>query len=60
MKQLFVWNWIGGGYNQTYAVDANEAVKEAKRIWPSGKVDMSTLRVEKNEADYWKMFLTLD
>jgi hypothetical protein len=61
-KQLYTWNWIGGGYNQTYAFNKTEALMEAKRIWPSGQVDPSSIRVlnDKEAEKYWKLFGTWD
>lgn len=31
-KKLWIWNWIGGGYNSCLAVTREDALKEASRI----------------------------
>ena len=59
MKQnLYVWNWVGGGYNQTYATTKEAALEKAKAIWSVGVVNMATFRCmnENEERAYWKNF----
>lgn len=57
-KALYVWNWVGGGYNQAYARSKVQALEEARKIWSVGKVDIKTLkRLNDKEADsYWRNF----
>lgn len=59
---LYVWNWIGGGYNQTYAANREHALNQAKQIWSRGEVDMTTFRAlnESEEKEYWKNFGRFD
>ena len=63
MKQNFyVWNWIGGGFNQTYAKNRVEALNKARETWPDGRVDLRTFR-ELNaveERRYWVNFPAMD
>jgi hypothetical protein len=63
MKQnLYVWNWVGEGYNQTNATSKADALAKAKIIWPSGAVNPSTLRClnAEEERAYWKNFPLMD
>jgi hypothetical protein len=61
-KALYTWNWVGDGFNQTYAVNKVEALKQAKKIWSTAKVELSTLkRHSKASAElYWKNFPSID
>ena len=61
-KQLWVWNWVGGGFNQDYAASKEEALSLAAKKWPTGKVDEATLRplTEDGEKTYWKWFPSID
>jgi hypothetical protein len=56
-KYLFVFNWVGEGYNQVYAFTEAEAIELANKIAPPLKVDVKTLRkleTTKEEAAYYK------
>ena len=63
MKQNFyTWNWVGGGYNQTYACNRADALEAAKKIWPAGVVDLSTFKQLNKEEEiwYWQNFRVMD
>ncbi|MGH7174777.1 MAG: hypothetical protein ACREGR_00250 [Minisyncoccia bacterium] len=58
MKKLWVWNWVGGGYNSTWAETKEEALAKAKEIgsWTANLlVDEATLResTEDEESKLW-------
>lgn len=59
--KLFVWNWVGGGYNQTHATSKEEALEKAKKIWDK-PVDLSTLKGldDKEEQLFWKNYPMFD
>jgi hypothetical protein len=57
---LYTWNWVGGGYNQTYAENKAEALKKAKEIWSVGVVDMSTFKLVEDEKSFWKNYPLFD
>ena len=42
--KLYVWNWVGGGYNSCRAADRADAVAKAREITANLEVDESTLR----------------
>ena len=64
MKKLYVWNWVGEGYNQCYAESPQEAIRIAENeLWPNkGKVDRRTLKglTDEQEKEYWKNFPLFD
>ena len=43
-RRLWIWNWIGGGYNSCKARDRAEALEKAGEISATLKVNPSTLR----------------
>ncbi len=57
-KNLYSWNWVGGGYNQCRADNKRQALKCAKEIGKlaNGKqlvVDEKSLHKVKNEKSFW-------
>jgi hypothetical protein len=42
--KLYLWNWVGGGYNSCRARNRAEALEKAAEITAKLKVDESTLR----------------
>lgn len=42
--KLFLWNWVGGGYNSCRAKDCNEALKKGNAMTTILTVDAGTLR----------------
>ena len=43
-NQLYVWNWVGGGYNSCRASSPEEALEKANGITMKLTVDETTLR----------------
>lgn len=42
---IWIWNWVGDGYNWTKAASKEEALDNAKKISSSLVVDEKTLRI---------------
>lgn len=42
--KLYLWNWVGGGYNSCRAQDRSEALKKGNTMTSNLTVDESTLR----------------
>ncbi len=64
-KVLYSWNWVGGGYNQTYAFTKKEALKYAKDMQKSGTpliVDIKSVKRhnEKSAKEFWKNYPIFD
>jgi hypothetical protein len=67
-KNLYKWNWVGGGYNQVRADSKREAMKRARAIGkPSEGVMRKALKVDekslvrvKNEQSFWDNYPMFD
>lgn len=62
-KKLYTWNWIGGGYNQTYAHSEEEAIEHANTMSDRLKPNMATFKcceTEREEKAYWDWFPLMD
>jgi hypothetical protein len=61
MKKLYIWNWVEGGYNWTYASTPEEAWNYATTLC-NLTPDLKTFKVctEQEAAVYWKNFPSLD
>ena len=64
-KNLYSWNWVGGGYNQVRADSKREAMKRARAIGKLGsgkvlKVDEKSLVRVKNEKSFWNNYPLFD
>ncbi len=67
-KNLYKWNWVGGGYNQVRADSKREAMKRARAIGkPSPGVSRKLLKVDekslvrvKNEKSFWDNYPMFD
>lgn len=50
----YLFNWVGGGFNDIWAKDLVEFKSEVKRQFPSSKVDYSTLyKATPTESRNW-------
>ena len=45
-KNLYKWNWVGGGYNQVRADSKREALKRARAIGKPTNVSRKLLEVD--------------
>ena len=47
--KLWIWNWIGGGYNSCHADTREQAIEESRRMTGAGRttlvIDEETLHV---------------
>lgn len=66
-KNLYSWNWVGGGYNQVRADNKRQALKRAKEIGkPSEEgglkleVAQHSLKRVKNEQSFWDNYPMFD
>jgi hypothetical protein len=67
-KNLYKWNWAGGGYNQVRANSKREAMKRARAIGRPEegssrmllKVDEKSLVRVKNEKSFWDNYPMFD
>lgn len=62
-KNLYAWDWIGGGYNQTYAETAEEAIAEGNKITEGGlnlQINMNTFRKVDDEQAFWDDYPIFD
>jgi len=66
-KNLYKWNWVGGGYNQVRADSKREAMKRARAIGRPAegssrilKVDEKSLVRVKNEKSFWDNYPLFD
>jgi hypothetical protein len=62
MKKLYTWNWLDGGYNQTYAESAKAAIDYAYKAFKGIAINVSTLHecTPEEERLYWKHFPIFD
>ena len=67
-KNLYKWNWVGGGYNQVRADSKGEAMKRARAIGRPAEgsnrivlkvAEKSLVRV-KNEKSFWDNYPMFD
>lgn len=63
MKPIWLWNWMGGGYNWCRVDTREEALEHARKLGGETlKIDESTLRqvayseVDKEERQYRSLF----
>ena len=66
-KNLYKWNWVGGGYNQVRADSKREALKRARAIGKPTNVSRKLLEVDekslvrvKNEKSFWDNYPMFD
>ena len=67
-KNLYKWNWVGGGYNQCRADSKREAMKRARAIGRPDegssrmllKVDEKSLVRVKSEQSFWANYPSFD
>ena len=67
-KNLYKWNWVGGGYNQCRADSKREAMKRARAMGkPSPGVSRQVLKVDekslvcvKSEKSFWDNYPMFD
>lgn len=65
-KNLYAWDWIGGGYNQTYAHSEEEAIAEGNAMC-DGKdgslhleINMNTFRKVDDVEAFWDNYPIFD
>lgn len=57
-KALYTYNFTGGGYNQTYAHNIRQAIKQAKEEFPTMDISEKSFKrlvSQKEQDDYYKM-----
>lgn len=59
-RNLYTWNWIGGGYNQTYAETEAEAIEIGNSMTSNLEIDMKTFRKVEDVDAFWNNYPIFD
>ena len=65
-KNLYSWNWVGGGYNQVRADSKRQALMRAREIGKGSGgskelvVDYLSLKKVEDEKSFWDNYPMLD